>query len=301
MADERARIHDLIVRLAARDAANGSGAVVDEALRAFRRHRRGGDPEAVAELGELTGWLLFDAERHREARQVNRIALALTDDPSLRWFILSNQALASVHIGLHREALRIAEDPGGRPPRRVQALFDVRAARALAELGARDAARHRFDRARSAFLDGPAPRDPNWTWWFDERELAGHHSLLHAALGEHDQAIALLRQAVDEASQPWARYIHRAQLLRVCLDAGAHDDAEPVALDLVPMTGTMSSARTEQILAALTPNPSLPSTLGDALAVINRRVHQRPDAPPCRPSAGYVPSVRSAQSSSARS
>ncbi|HEY4460303.1 MAG TPA: hypothetical protein VGN81_38695 [Pseudonocardiaceae bacterium] len=264
-----AEIHDLIADLAARDAVHGSGTVVDEAVRAFRQADPGADREGVAELGELTGWLLFDAERHSEARQVNKTAFNLTEDPSLRWFILSNQALASVHIGLNREALRIAEDPGGRPPRRVRALFDVRAARALAELGARDAALRRFDRARSAFFDGPAPRDPTWTWWFDERELAGHHGLLHASLGNHDAAIPLLHKAVTESTEPWALYIHRAHLLRVLLAAGARQEAESAAIDLIPMVGTVASARTENLLRALTP-------VNDALHEIRSRLSRPP-------------------------
>lgn len=249
MADA-AEIHDLIARLAARDAVHGSGTVADEALRAFRGTRCA-DREAVAELGELTGWLLFDAERHREARQINKTALALTKDPDLRWFILSNQALASVHTGQFGEALRIAENPGGRPPRRVKALFDVRAARALAELGARHDALRRFDRARNAFLDDPAPRDPTWTWWFDERELTGHHGLLHASLGNHDEAIPLLHKAADESTEPWARYIYRTHLLRTLLAAGADHDA--VATDVIPMIGTIASARTEKLLCTLDP------------------------------------------------
>lgn len=270
MADA-AEIHDLIASLAARDAVHGSGAVVDEALRAFRQTRCA-DREAVAELGELTGWLLFDAERHREARHVNKTALALTGDPSLRWFILSNQALASVHIGRHREALRIADNPGDRPPRRVRALFDVRAARALAELGAHHAAVRRFDRARSAFLDGPAPRDPSWTWWFDERELAGHHGLLHASLGNHDAAIPLLHKAVDGSTEPWALYIYRAHLLRALLTAGARREAESVALDLVPMAGTIAGARTENLLRALPPS----GPVGDVLEEIRSRLSDPP-------------------------
>lgn len=249
---DAAEIHDLIARLAARDAVHGSGTVADEALHAFLAARRA-DREAVAELGELTGWLLFDAERHREARQINKAALALTQGPALRWFVLSNQALASVHIGRHREALRIADHPGGSPPRRVQALFDVRAARALAELGARHDALRRFDRARNAFLDGPAPRDPGWAWWFDERELAGHHGLLHASLGNHDAAVRLLHQAVAGSKEPWASYIYRAYLLRTLLVAGARDDAEQIALDTLPMVGTVASARTEKLLRGLPP------------------------------------------------
>ena len=274
MADA-AEIHDLIAGLAARDAENGSGTVVDEALHAFRQVRCA-DREARAELGELTGWLLFDAERHREARQINREALALTGDPSLRWFILGNQALASVHIGRHREALRIAEDPGGRPPRRVRALFDVRAARALAELGAHQAALRRFDRARSSFLDGPGPGDPSWTWWFDERELAGHHGLLHASLGDHDAAIPLLNKAVDESAEPWALYIYRAHLLRTLLAAGACHDAESVALDILPMAGTIAGARADNLLRALPPT----GPAADTVHEIRRRIPVIPPVPP---------------------
>jgi tetratricopeptide (TPR) repeat protein len=156
----------------------------------------------------------------------------------------------------------------------VGALFDVRAARALAELGAETAALRRFDRARSAFLDGPAPRDPSWTWWFDERELAGHHGLLHAALGNYNEAIPLLRHAVEASAAHenlrWALYIYRAHLLRVLLEAGANAEAEPVAAALAPMVGTIAGARTEKLLRALTPNAAMSSTLGDALRDIIR-------------------------------
>ena len=282
---DAAGIHDLIARLAALDAVAGSGAAVDDAVVAFGRAARlvGADRDvraAVAELGELTGWLLFDAERQAQARRTNRIALGLAEDPRLRWFILSNQALASVHTGRNREALRIADNAGPAAPRRVRALFDVRAARALAELGAAPEALRRFDRARSAFFDGLAPRDPAWTWWFDERELAGHHGLLHASLGNHDTAIPLLHRAVDGSAQRadlrWALYLYRVHLLRVLLDAGAWADAEPVAVALVPMVGTIAGARADKLLRGLAPAVGLPSTLGDALGEIRSRWSGQP-------------------------
>ncbi|MDQ4037229.1 MAG: hypothetical protein M3313_02475 [Actinomycetota bacterium] len=119
------------------------------------------DLEAVtAEFGELCGWLLFDAERQDQARAVNGEALNLAHiagDASMEWFILSNQALASMHTGRDREALRISQRMTDRDelPGRVRALFDVRAARALASLGDETAALRAFDRAQSGFADAP--------------------------------------------------------------------------------------------------------------------------------------------------
>lgn len=295
--DYLTELRSTIAHLAALDGAHGSTEAAPLALRTFRRARHtlvegryragiGRDLCAVtAELGELSGWLLFDAERHRAARAVNAEALGLADragDTAMRWFVLTNQALADVHIGRDRAALRISQRTVDRDnlPTRVRALFDVRAARALAALGDESAALRTFDRARCAFDDGPDRRDPIWAWWFDERELVGHEGMVHAALGDHRRALPLLATAVQRAQgRPhlrWALYAHRASLLRACLRAGARAEAERVAEDLAPMVGEVSSARTEGILRRVTTRPeqhgALPSRLSDALEHIARRV-----------------------------
>ncbi len=283
--------------LVALDGVHGGADVAPIALRCFRRAQRilgegryvsaiERDLEAVtAELGELSGWLLFDAERHDEARAVNAEALELAHiagDTSMQWFILTNQALASVHTGRDREALRISTRMSDRAelPGRVRALFDVRAARALASLGDETEALWVFDRARSAFTDGTTGRDPVWSWWFDERELAGHEGMVYASLGNHAKALPRLATAVERSEGRehfrWALYIHRANLLRACLRAGSWAEAERVAADVASMVGEIASARTEGILrrtvAFPEQRPALPSTLGDALDHIARRV-----------------------------
>lgn len=196
----------------------------------------------------------------------------------MEWFVLSNQALASIHTGRNREALRIAHSVtrGQDLPGRVRALFDVRTARALAALGDSTSALRAFDRARSAFNDGTTTRDPPWSWWFDERELAGHEGMIHAALGDHSRALPQLATAVERSEGReqfrWALYIHRVNLLR----AGSWAEAEQVALNVVPMVGMIASARTEGLLrrAVARPEarPQMPSTLSDALDYIGNRL-----------------------------
>lgn len=285
-----------ISHLVALDVVHGGAEVAPIALRSFRRAQRvlgegrylpaiGRDLEALtAELGELSGWLLFDAERHDEARSVNAEALNLAHiagDASMERFVLSNQALASVHTGRDREALRISQRMSERElPGRVRALFEVRTARALAALGDETEAPRTLNRARSAFTDGTTRRDPVWSWWFDERELAGHEGMVHAALGEHGKALPMLATAVERSEGRehfrWALYIHRANLLRVALRAGSWSEAERVAVDVAPMVGEIASARTEGILRHITTGPErrleLPSTLGDTLDHIGRRL-----------------------------
>ncbi len=165
-------------------------------------------------------------------------------------------------------------------PGRVRALFDVRAARALASLGDETAALRSFDRARSAFADGTTNRDPVWSWWFDERELPGHAGMMHASLGNYEKALPRLATAVERSEGRenfrWALYIHRANLLRAALRAGSWSEAERVATHVAPMVGEIASARTEGLLrrtvAYPEQRPALPSTLSDALDHIARRV-----------------------------
>ncbi|MBA8825564.1 tetratricopeptide (TPR) repeat protein [Saccharopolyspora lacisalsi] len=287
--DHLDELRGMISHLVALDGVHGGAEVAPIASRGFRHAQRvlgegrypsriERDLEAVtAELGELSGWLLFDAEHHDEARAINAEALKLAHlagDASMEWFILSNQALGSVHTGRCREALRISRGMSERElPGRVRALFDVRTARALASLGDETEALRALDRARSAFADGTTSRDPPWSWWFDERELVGHAGMIHASLGNPTRALPLLAKAVERSEGRehlrWALYIHRANLLRAALRASSWTEAEHVAIDLVPMVGEIASARTEGALRRITTGPerrpNLPSTLDDAL------------------------------------
>lgn len=300
-ADHVEALHGAIGRFVRSDSLLGSGAVVPSVLRSFRAAqqvlRTGSYVRAVrrdlqavtAELGELAGWMLFDGLRLAQARRVNAEALLLAraaGDVQMEWFLLSNEALVCTGGGRYGEALRIsrhfAED--SRVPGRVRALCRLRQARALGHAGNEFAALRAFDRARVQFCDGLSSRDPAWSWWFDERELAGHAGGLRVSLGRHSEALPLLVAAVEAARDDdfrWALYIHRAALLDAALAAGDLAEAERVSVAIVPMLERMNSARSEHRLrhaAGRGATRKLPSTLSDALEHIRRRVSAAPCA-----------------------
>ena len=241
-------LRETVRELVALDCAHGAAGIADLALRRFTDARRAVTRElreVTAELGEVCGWLLFDSERHREARRVNRAALDLADLP-MRWFILSNQAQASVHIGRNREGLRIADDMLATDlPPRVAALFRVRRARALAALGARGEAEREFARARTAFLDGIGARDPSWTWWINERELSWHEGMMRAEWGRGIEELADSYESGD--SNPRSRFVYGAHLAEALARVRSRE-AERVAGEVIPFVGTVGSVRAERAL-----------------------------------------------------
>lgn len=114
-------------------------------------------------------------------------------------FQLSHLALIDVQERNSREALQIAEhtiEPGNLAPR-VEALFKIRAARALAQAGHKERALAALDRASGALQESLHPRDPYWTWWLDASELAWHRGILHMELGELETAMPFLDRAAQ--------------------------------------------------------------------------------------------------------
>jgi hypothetical protein len=52
-------------------------------------------------------------------------------------------------------------------------------------------------KARALLADGVNSRDPEWTWWVADAELAWHDAHAMASIGEGIAAVDLFRQAVD--------------------------------------------------------------------------------------------------------
>jgi transcriptional regulator with XRE-family HTH domain len=295
-AEDIEALRGTISHLVALDGRHGGEELARLARRAFQSaHTRlstGACPSSLehdfetvtSELAELTGWLLFDAERQTEARAMNMEALNLSrlaGDESMELFTLSNQAMVSVHMNQPREALRIADsvldhiEVSGR----VAALFRVRRARALAALGAGGEAVTEIGRARALLDEGIGVRDPNWTWWIDGAELAWHDGMLHASLGDWATALPGFGHAVNACAPTYHRglYVHRAYLLEALIRLGSWPDAERTLLEVLPMVGAVGSARTVRVLrrvAALTAQagPAVPSTVRDAAGELQRRL-----------------------------
>ncbi|MCX9190434.1 XRE family transcriptional regulator [Carbonactinospora thermoautotrophica] len=232
---------------------------------------------AVAEAGEVAGWLLYDAERQGLARQVNAEALFLSrlaGDRSMELFVLGNMAMQSIYLHRAGEALRIADDVigTGRLSGRVAALFHVRKARALAQLGDGPRAFDDLAKAWALLSDGITTRDPAWTWWVNECELTWHEAMCHAELGDWRHAVDLFWRTVDlcPADKPRGRYIYLAHLLEALVTLRAWGDAESVIDDVFGYVGEVGSARTAALLRKVVEHverawPAVPSSFGDVV------------------------------------
>lgn len=237
---------------------------------------------AVGELGEVAAWLLYDADRQQESRRVNTEAMTisrLAGDRAIELLELANLAMQSVHLRRGREALRVAEHvlAADRLTPRVEGLFQVRRARALAVMGERPRALDALDRARALVGDGATDRDPPWAWWVDAGELAWHAAMLHADLGQHHRAVELFQAGLTERRPASARayYNDMAHLLDAYTVVGAWSDTEPLVREILPQVDEIGSARTERLLwqaVVRAQRAVVPDSLGDHVRVLADRL-----------------------------
>jgi tetratricopeptide (TPR) repeat protein len=224
------------------------------AIRTFDELRRGaGDDRetvsALAELAEVVGWILYDEDRQTEAHVHNTEALRLArlaGDRDIELLTLLNMSMQRAHVGSDREALQVAEVGYALAPSpRVRAMFRVRAAQALANLGDEAGAFTALRDAESLFRQGVGPLDPSWSSWITEAELLSHQGSVHAKLGRWSDAVPLLRRAVelDGSGAPRYRSVVRALLVRALIETGSPEEAEVVRSGLVA-----GSARADAIV-----------------------------------------------------
>lgn len=263
-----------LVGLEVRHGGNEAGPLASRCLEAARRRlgQGGSGAEvvaAVAELAEVAGWLLHDADRQSHARHAMHEALhlaRLAGDRDMELFTLGLLAFVEIWDGRPGTALMIARSALGQElTSRQVAMFAIREGRALAALGDRGALRS-MDLARSALQDGVAGDEPDWAWWLDDAELIHHVGRVHAALGEHREALELLHQANElcPPSRISGLYGYRANTLECAVDAGDWATCEALTSTLRPDAGIIGSGRTETVirrstvaLAASSANPSV--------------------------------------------
>jgi hypothetical protein len=235
--------------------------------RAFRQIRRridnseikkgvGRDIYAVAaEVAEVAGWSLYDAGEYEKAEHLNHesINLArLAGDRSMELFVLQNMSMQAGHLGRARVSLdiaRLALDNWRLSPR-LEALFKVREARALAQLNVSHEARQQLSHARGLFLEGVQENDPSWAWWVDENELAWHEGMIELDLGRRRECVEFFE--VSAAGIPGHRvrtsYNHHTSLLSAYVHNSAWREAETVMSTLLHQVGSVGSRRTDRLL-----------------------------------------------------
>src|SRR5690348_7902427 len=129
---------------------------------------------AVAELAELTGWLLCDANRQAGAGHANRLALRLArrcGHRSIELFVIHHMSLQATYLRQPRRAYDVLRPvlDGKRLTPRLHAMFQLRLARAHAQAGHSGDAFRALARSRALLQDGASDRDPSWAWWVSER------------------------------------------------------------------------------------------------------------------------------------
>ena len=286
-----------IQHLVSLDGLRGSDDIAGLALRIFRAAHQTlsagshvpsveSDFKAVtAELGEVAGWLLYDADRQDAARAVNLEALQLSrlaGHREMELFVLSSMAMQVHHVGRGRESLRISGSAmdGPRLPPRVETLFRLRHARSLASLGDRSGAEAEMGRARAASDHSIRATDPGWTWWVNRREITWHEAMMYADFEEWPAAVERFERAADLVEGPYRRgsYNHNAHLLDGLVRVRDWRRAEEVAAEVLPLAGEVSSGRVTALIRrtlAHVRGTSAPSTVADLVAAIEHRATAR--------------------------
>jgi hypothetical protein len=134
---------------------------------------------AVSEAAEVAGWLLFEAGQRESARSAlleSHMLARHAGDRSKKWFALDMLAMLDSECGRPAETLRIAEETlsQGKVAPRVALMARVRRGGALAKMGDRKRALADLDVARGGLEDSLSPRDPEWAWWINRDQVAGH-------------------------------------------------------------------------------------------------------------------------------
>ncbi|MEV5975774.1 helix-turn-helix transcriptional regulator [Streptomyces sp. NPDC052114] len=248
--------------LLAHDNAHGGDHIAGAALQVWRaeRARITGDDKAhlavVAELAEITGWLLFDAARREEARVAWTESLHFAraaGDRTMQWFAMDLLAMEATESGRPGEALALcAENTDGRVPPRVALLAELRRSRALAAVGDRARARQAIGRARSSLEDSLHPRDPQWSWWINDLEVTGHEAEVALLLAEprdavpHFERIRDLVRAVDPTGR--GALFYATAELDALVRLGAWTEVEEPLTRLAPLLRNVSSSRNRKRL-----------------------------------------------------
>ncbi|SEB81262.1 helix-turn-helix domain-containing protein [Streptomyces melanosporofaciens] len=273
--------------------------IAEPAGRAFKVvHRRLGagdyDPRyerdiqsAAAELAEITGWALFDAERDGAARRFNQEALFLANlsgDRSIALLTLQNMAMHSEWRGRNQEALSIARSVLNRRrlSPRVEAMFRMREAKGLVGTGRTSDAIESLQRARSLIEDGNDVGEPDWSWWLTDREIDGHWGHTLQIAGDVQKAIERLLQSAQPGRGVATGYasMSSARLAQCLLDVSAWRDAEDVVSSLITAAPGISSGRTLRLIGHVAKQRErlngAPQSLTDTLEHLGEKLDEDP-------------------------
>jgi tetratricopeptide (TPR) repeat protein len=262
--------------LVALDTLNGSAGLSPLAVRSFRSAADriavvGGTADvrsAIADLGAAAAWITSDDVRRDQSRAIALEALSLADlagDDRLHQFLLSHLSMVSEHAGRYADALAYAEQIRAENPDnpRVQAMVEIRRARALSGLGAHDDAVNAWDLAEHLLTASPSV-DDGLTYWIHDSEMAIHKAVILTRAGSRD-AVDWAHRGVEWLPDDQGRdlVLFRAMLLHDAVSAHAWREVPGIVDDLLRFAGPAPSAR-------------IPEVLGQVLTLVEQTRAPRP-------------------------
>ncbi|WP_285554946.1 hypothetical protein [Actinoplanes regularis] len=258
---EAANIRATVQHLVALDTLQGSGGLTPIATRAFRAAADrlavvGGSADvrsAAADLGAAAAWIASDDVQRDHSRNIALEALALADlagDTRLHRFLLSHLSMVAEHGGRYADALAFAErllaENHDNP--RVEAMVEIRRARALSGLGAHTDALEAWDRAEHLLTASPSA-DDGLTYWIHSSEMAIHKAVVLTRA--HDRhAVDWAHRGVEwlPAGQGRDQVLFRAMLLSDAVEAHAWSEVPRIVEDLLQFAGAAGTARVPELL-----------------------------------------------------
>lgn len=210
----------------------------------------------AAELSQLAGWLSFDMNLTGEARRHLKAAhqaAMVAGDVSLAAYALgwtsivagqhdAGAGLALARAAQHRSGLDAAPS--------VTAWLTRVEAEALAAAGDRASSERALERVQVAAATPRSERDPSWTYFISDGQIAAYRGICYVRLGQGGKAEVALREALAALPPSFTRdrCLYMTYLAAAHLQQGQPDMAASVALDAFGLAVATDSPRSLQRL-----------------------------------------------------
>lgn len=259
---EAGRVRAVTEGVIALDELTGGADLVPMAVRNARAAHQSAtltqDPQvasAAAEALQVAGWLAFDADDQLLARRLTSASVltaGASGDHLAELFALSQLAMQDAHEQRPDQARKVCDYALGQDlAPRVRGLFELRLARAQGQEGTPVRAVEMLNRARSRLRGESQDRDPPWTWWVTDAELAWHEAMIHADNDQWDMAADLFEAAVHGRPNGYRRGMlnDAAHLVHALVRVRSWRRAHQVLADtVIPALGQIRSGRTTTLL-----------------------------------------------------
>jgi len=230
---------------------------------------------ALAELGQLTGWVAHDAGLPGMGQHYHIAALHAAhsaDDRQLGAHILACMADQAARHGQPAEAVTLIETAvvglRGRATPRLLAELYIRKAYALATLEDGPACTAAVSKARTEVERFESDSDPLWLYWVSPAEITAGAGDCLLQLGQSHQATALLDEGIAMFDESFARdqQIYLTHLADALARPGKQRDLDAAAdrgLAAVQLAESLASTRgidcLRELYARMQPHAPVPA------------------------------------------